>query len=486
MEGHRVSGAARATGDRFARAERALAAIGTTLDARRTAGELAAFLVAELCESATVDLFVHQGAAEPGETAGLGKGARSGAPVAPLGTGPAQELAGSREPSAPPVPFRSREVAETAESAQVTEAVQAVHAVRAVEPAAGLRAPAGAAARDGDLRRVAVAGRRDLLDSLEKIPREDVSVRALDAGHPITASFTPGEGTDLVALSVPLLAWGRVHGVALALRTGRLFADDETAAVHYAARLAAAHLRHAEEYREAGDRVSGPRRVPPADPGRPHPHLDLATRYLPVGAGTPVGGDWCESVRLRHGRTLLVIGDVMGHGLDAAVDMNAYRSMLRYLASTDLPPHRVLRRVDAAMAEESGRRPATCLLALLDPARGTAALAGAGHPPPAVFHRDGTAELVRLPVGPPLGTGLGGHEAARLSLAQDDTLVLFTDGLVERRGEDIDTSLDRLAALRVRPGADAAGLLDEILDRLGARRADDDVAVVAARVRPCR
>lgn len=82
-----------------------------------------------------------------------------------------------------------------------------------------------------------------------------------------------------------------------------------------------------------------------------------------------MGGDWFETVRLHFGRTLLVVGDVMGHGLDAAVDMNAYRSMLRYVASTDLPPHRVLRRLDAAVSEDSARRPATALLVQVDPAR---------------------------------------------------------------------------------------------------------------------
>lgn len=80
----------------------------------------------------------------------------------------------------------------------------------------------------------------------------------------------------------------------------------------------------------------------------------------------------------------------MGHGLDAAVDMNAYRSMLRYVASTDLPPHRVLRRLDAAVSEDSARRPATALLVQVDPARGTAMLASAGHLPPVVFAEDGT------------------------------------------------------------------------------------------------
>ncbi|MFL4946185.1 PP2C family protein-serine/threonine phosphatase [Streptomyces sp. MMS24-I31] len=408
MEGDLASGSGRAAADRFGRAERAVAAIGTTLGARRTAAELAAFLVEELCDCATVDLFRPQ----------------DGAPVQ-----------------------------------------------------AGRHA-------GGSLHSAATAGRRELLDALEKIPRADVSVRALDEGHPITASFTPQDGADLVALSVPLPAWGRVYGVALALRTGRPFEDDETAAAHFAARLAAVHLRHADEHREVGARVWDLQRVLLTDPGRPHPNVDLATRYLPVGRGTLVGGDWCETVRLHFGRTLLVIGDVMGHGLDAAVDMNAYRSMLRYVASTDLPPHRILRRVDAAMSEESGRRPATCLLALVDPARATVAFASAGHLPPVVFHRDGSAGLVPLPVGPPLGTGLGTYEVSALPLAPDDTLMMFTDGLVERRGEDIDTSLARLSALRVRPGLEVSALLDEILDRLGAEQAGDDVAALAARLRP--
>jgi serine phosphatase RsbU (regulator of sigma subunit) len=220
-----------------------------------------------------------------------------------------------------------------------------------------------------------------------------------------------------------------------------------------------------------------------AEPGRPHPNLDLATRYLPAGGSTLVGGDWFETVRLHFGRTLLVVGDVMGHGLDAAVDMNAYRSMLRYVASTDLPPHRVLRRLDAAVAEDGIRRPATCLLVQVDPARGMASLASAGHLPPVVFAEDGTGELLHLPVGPPLGTGVGGYEQATRALAPDDTLVMFTDGLVERREEDIDASLARLAGLWVPRGANVDELLDEVLVKLDARHAEDDVAVLAARIR---
>jgi serine phosphatase RsbU (regulator of sigma subunit) len=115
---------------------------------------------------------------------------------------------------------------------------------------------------------------------------------------------------------------------------------------------------------------------------------------------------------------------------------------------------------------------------------GIAVIAGAGHLPPVVFAGDGSGELLALPVGPPLGTGVGGYQQVIRRLSPDDTLVMFTDGLVERRDEDIDESLARLAALRLPPGAGVDDLLDEVLVKLDARHAEDDVAVLAARIRP--
>ncbi|MGW3662375.1 PP2C family protein-serine/threonine phosphatase [Streptomyces sp. NPDC005141] len=333
-----------------------------------------------------------------------------------------------------------------------------------------------------ELSRVATAGATRLLTPSDG-PRP-LSVRALDEGHPIAASIDLSGRIPRQVMTVPLLAHGRLYGVLLAVRRGAAFTDADTSGTHYAARLAAVHLGHSRRHNAVRSTVLDLQRALLAEPGRPHPNLDLATRYLPAGGSTLVGGDWFETVRLHFGRTLLVVGDVMGHGLDAAVDMNAYRSMLRYVASTDLPPHRVLRRLDAAVAEDGTRRPATCLLVRVDPARGTAAIAGAGHLPPVLFAGDGSGELLPLPVGPPLGTGVGGYEQVTRELSPDDTLVMFTDGLVERRGEDIDESLARLAALRLPPGAGVDDLLDEVLVRLDARHAEDDVAVLAARIRP--
>jgi len=336
---------------------------------------------------------------------------------------------------------------------------------------------------DPDLERVATAGRADLLGSWGEGGLRSLPVRALAEGHPITASADPAGQGQRQAMTVPLLGHGRLYGVLLLVRDGAVFADRDTVLTHLAARLAAVHLGHARRYTDMRGTVYRLQRALLSEPGRPHPNLDLATRYLPAGGGTLVGGDWFETVRLHFGRTLLVLGDVMGHGLDAAVDMNAYRSMLRYIASTDLPPHRVLRRLDAAVAEDGSRRPATCVLVQVDPARGTASLTSAGHLPPALFGADGTGELLDVPVGPPLGTGVGGYELVTRTLSPEETLLLFTDGLVERREEDIDVSLARLAGLRLRPGASVEDLLADVLARLDARHAEDDVAVLAARIR---
>ncbi|WP_435972500.1 PP2C family protein-serine/threonine phosphatase [Streptomyces sp. Qhu_M48] len=329
------------------------------------------------------------------------------------------------------------------------------------------------------------------------------AARHLRASTTVDLLTTPGTPTRRVAqaeppgqdptppaathrLSAPLVVHDDEEplGVVGLVRTGGdPFSADEAALLHHAARLAARHLGHARRLAATEDTALHLQRALVAEPGRPHPNLEIAGGYLPAGPRALVGGDWFETVRLHFGRSLLVVGDVMGHGLDAAVDMNAYRTALREVAATDLPPHRVLRHLDSVVAEDASRRPATCLLVRVDPARSAATFASAGHLPPVVFGADGSAELVDLPVGPPLGTGVGGYEPTTRPLAPGDTLLIFTDGLVERRGEDIDVSLARLAALRLPPDSGPRQVVDEVLSRLGAHGAEDDVAVLAARIR---
>ncbi|MFE0642016.1 PP2C family protein-serine/threonine phosphatase [Streptomyces sp. NPDC058877] len=300
---------------------------------------------------------------------------------------------------------------------------------------------------------------------------------------PAAAPTSPDRTPEL---AVPLAAGGEdpLGQVTAARRGGADFSADEVAVLWHATRLAARHLGHARRLAATEDTALHLQRALVAEPGRPHPNLEVAGGYRPAGPRALVGGDWFETVRLHFGRSLLVVGDVMGHGLDAAVDMNAYRTVLRDVAATDLPPHRVLRHLDAVVAEDDARRPATCLLVRVDPARGTATFASAGHLPPAVFGADGSAEIVDLPVGPPLGTGVGGYEPATRPLGAGETLLIFTDGLVERRSEDIDASLARLASLRLPAGSGPEQVVEEVLRRLNAHRAEDDVALLAARLRP--
>ncbi|MGW0878206.1 PP2C family protein-serine/threonine phosphatase [Streptomyces sp. NPDC002671] len=290
-----------------------------------------------------------------------------------------------------------------------------------------------------------------------------------------------GAGHARTALCVPLTSGDDHYGVLVWVREHRSFARSEAEALTLLAERAASHIRHARTHAEVSRTAGDLQRALLSEPGRPHPNLDVAIRYLPAGGSVLVGGDWCETVRLHFGRTLLVVGDVMGHGLEAAVDMNAYRSSLRYMASSDLPPHRVLRQMDEIASSEDDRRPATCLLARVDPGRSQVALSSAGHLPPLLITAEGEVSLLPVPVGPPLGTGFGGYELATHPLLPGQTLVLFTDGLVEHRGEDIDASLARFNAVRFTMGNGVDEILETILDQLDALHAEDDVAVLAAR-----
>ena len=333
--------------------------------------------------------------------------------------------------------------------------------------------------------RLAAGDRQGAVRALESVPESSIHYTAArvaaDPDEDLTVAAEPGD--ERTALCVPLATGGRHYGVLVCARDSAPCTAPEAEFLRFLTERAASHIRHAREHDAVSSIIGKLQRALLAEPGRPHPNLDVAIRYLPVGHSALVGGDWCETVRLHFGRTLLVVGDVMGHGLEAAVDMTAYRSSLRYIASADLPPHRVLRQLDDMASDEPERRPATCLLAQIDPNRGLVTLASAGHLPPFVIDADGRATPLPVPVGPPLGTGLGGYEPATFRMAPGQTLILFTDGLVERRGEDIDRSLDRLGAIDfgTSPGLD--DILDTVVTRLDARNTEDDVAALAARLR---
>ena len=293
-----------------------------------------------------------------------------------------------------------------------------------------------------------------------------------------------GAGGPVSLLVVPLRARGQLVGVLSLLRGpgAAPFADD-AAVIQTVADRAATSIDNARRFALAQDLTMELQRALLAEPGSPHANLELASRYLPCGTSAMVGGDWFETVRLSFGRTLLVVGDVMGHGVEAAVDMNSYRTLLRYVAATDLPPHRILRQLDRLTSQSDATRPATCLLALVEPARRRCTFASAGHLPPVLISPDRPTRLLPVPTGPPLGTGLGGYTAEVHPLEPGQVLLLYTDGLVERRTEDIDVSLARLTRLGQRHhAASLDGLLDHVLGTVKPPVPDDDIAVLAARI----
>ncbi|MFF7476264.1 SpoIIE family protein phosphatase [Streptomyces sp. NPDC008092] len=314
--------------------------------------------------------------------------------------------------------------------------------------------PPGAPAREA-LPELAELGLLPLLDQVLRSgkPRTLKSRKALD-GRTYTFTCTPvAENGD------------RDGGVLL-------FATDVTDHAEAAERL------RASERRQRETAVTLQRSLLPQELEQPD-DLRIAATYQPGGTEAAVGGDWYDVITLGGGRTALVIGDVMGRGVRAAAVMGQLRTAVRAYARLDLPPHEVLQLLDGLATEIDPNQIATCVYAVHDPNEGRLVYASAGHLP--ILVRDETGSVLRTeePTGPPLGTGGWVHASASVPLGPGSTAVLYTDGLVERRDEDLD---EGIAALE-RALAGATGTPQVVCDRL-VRSAgvtadhDDDVAVL--------
>ncbi|MFJ7628512.1 SpoIIE family protein phosphatase [Streptomyces sp. NPDC097595] len=287
------------------------------------------------------------------------------------------------------------------------------------------------------------------------------------------------------SVAVPISVRGAPIGVLGLLRAGGspVFSDDDVVVARELAGRAAVHLDHARRFTHEHTIALELQRSLLSEPRPPHPHIEVATRYLPADRSVLVGGDWFDVIPLPDGRHLKAMGDVMGHGVEAAVAMSHYRSLLRLLADEELPPHRILEQLDR-MVERSGiDRAATCLLAVVNADGGMCEVASAGHLPP-VFLDPGAAgtRICDVPAAPPLGTGFGGYRSTVMECGPGTVLFMYTDGLVERRGEDIDTCVARLGELSLPDNGDLETFLDRVLERFGPG-ADDDIAVMASRNR---
>ncbi|MHA5054803.1 SpoIIE family protein phosphatase [Streptomyces sp. SD15] len=220
--------------------------------------------------------------------------------------------------------------------------------------------------------------------------------------------------------------------------------------------------------------------------------VEVASRYLPAGPQTGVGGDWYDVIPLSGSRVALVVGDVVGHGIHASAAMGRLRSAVRTLAEVDLPPEEVITYLDdivlhvgdSAQDEDevsAANVGATCMYAVYDPVSRQCSLATAGHPLPAVLAPDGTVRVVSGDIGPPLGIGGLPFEATDLELDAGSVLALYTDGLVETRDRDFDSGLTQLCHTLARPAATLEETCDNVIGSLLRDHPADDVALLLAR-----
>ena len=216
-----------------------------------------------------------------------------------------------------------------------------------------------------------------------------------------------------------------------------------------------------------------------------HPRLELAARYLPSGLAPQIGGDWYDALELDHERTAVMIGDVVGHGVRAATTMSELRNALRAFAVEGHSPKEALARLDRVVHATLGPGMiATVLFMIIDAAEGILTLARAGHPPPALRDVEGRVRFLETDRTPPLGVDQ--HVApseAQYPIRSGETVLLFTDGLVERRRESIAVGYERLKGAFESAPAAVEGICDHVLERTIAEQpSDDDVALLVVRL----
>lgn len=215
-----------------------------------------------------------------------------------------------------------------------------------------------------------------------------------------------------------------------------------------------------------------------AEPEVP-PGIEAAARCAPA-AGEVVGGDWYDMFPLPAGRSGIIVGDVMGHGPEAAATMAHLRSAAHALVQFDPEPADFLSRLDRTTGMLRGSVMATCVYAVINPENRSCVLAAAGHVPPVLARPAGTTYVPGLPPGRLLGFGPAAYGQVRISLPPDGVLALYTDGLVENRARSVDQGILALRDVMARLDGDLEAACDTLIDSL-AQRHEDDVTVVLAR-----
>ncbi|MEU9386291.1 SpoIIE family protein phosphatase [Streptomyces sp. NPDC048279] len=380
---------------------------------------------------------------------------------------------------------------------------------------AGDERPPGLSDGSAELRRVAFAsavsdapfvggGAPVAVGAVHHYPFNSPCADALRTARP---QHVPAEEGGLVqsTLAVPMVAHDTVVGLAQFARTkgSEPFGDrDRDLAVELAAR-AAVCIDNARLYRREHERALILQRslLPPGDPEASG--LDIACRYLPGNAATEVGGDWFDVIELPGHRTALVVGDVMGRGLRAAVAMGELRTAVRTLALLDLEPAEVLSALDeiarglgtpggVQQATRTARQPrdadlsevylATCVYAVYDSVTRRCTFANAGHLPPVLVEPGEDALMLDVPPGMPLGVGGEPFEEVEVELPEGALLALYTDGLVESRDHPLDEGLQAFVGALTDPSQPLEDVCDHVLNTLDTHHGEDDIALLMARV----
>ena len=339
-----------------------------------------------------------------------------------------------------------------------------------------------------------------------RYPEASPYVRCIESGKPVLEHVIPPEVarklarawrrkpvanlmSDVSMLVLPLVAKGTTLGFFCCVRqagTRRFDAYDMEMGMEFASR-AAVFFDNARRYnREHATALTLQRSMLPTGLSAPS-SVEVRHRYLPGSKLVEVGGDWYESIRLPGARVALVVGDVAGHGVRAAVTMGRLRTAIQTLAMLELPPAESLQQLDELMQNLGEREPhfATCAYAVYDAVTGEIELAVAGHLPPLMVFPDGRSELLTVTPSPPLGIGDGLVETQRFTVEDGSLFVLYTDGLVESRDRDITEGLERLQNA-FGPGSSEASLEDlckTSLDGVYSDAQRDDIAVLIARLR---
>ncbi|NNN29961.1 SpoIIE family protein phosphatase [Streptomyces sp. S3(2020)] len=429
---------------RLALLNEAADAIGTTLDVVRTAEELVSLVVPRFADFTSVDLLEWVlGADEP--------------------------------PSAMPQDVVLRRVAHGSAHEGTPEAAVHLGALDVYPP----YSPPARALREG----------RAVLSRVGE-PSFDRWVRERNARAPKGRPYR--EGTHSM-LAVPLRARGITLGVAVTVRIGPTdpYVQDDAALAEELASRAAVCIDNSRRFaRERTTALALQHSLLPRGlPGQAA--VEVAHRYLPSGSLAGIGGDWFDVIPLSGSRVALVVGDVVGHGIASSATMGRLCTAVRTLADVDLPPDELLTHLDDLVThlaaydgdDDIAELGATCLYAVYDPVSRRLTLAAAGHPPPALVLPDGTADLIPMSAGPPLGVGGLPFEATEVELPEGAVVALYTDGLIEDRDRDIDHATGELCRALTARASSLDALCDTVLKAVLPEEPSDDVALLLARTR---